>query len=114
MQKKEAVAVVISNAEPNLDFKKAVAKEAVNEGASRVAYLFGCSFGVEDFPSSRALGQQLWVAFKDGTGRVFEFDDEISGDYSIKSGSVMRRNQLANDVLGLVRSRNSLDKKGQP
>ena len=109
--KKDVIGLVISDAEPNLDFANAESKDDLSEEASRIAYFFSDNPYVEDFPPTRRWNQQMWLAFKDGTGSVFECYDQIFSDTYIRAGDIARRSVAAKIMLDLVRYRDRLRKE---
>ncbi len=106
--KKEAIGLVLSDAEPNLVFAKAESKQDFSEEAARIAYLFGNDPLAADFIPSTSWNQQMWIAFKDGSGSVFECYDQSFDETYIRAGNTARRSQAAQDMLNLVRRRDRL------
>lgn len=110
--KKEAIGIVISykdshtindsDSELNFDFKESELDD-VSEEAARIAYLLGYNKTAEEFQSDRPLTQKMWIAFKDGTGSVFDCYEQAYSDCYIRSGNIARRSPQANAVLYMIR-----------
>lgn len=103
---KKATGLVISKAVSELDFNLAKDKEDFSEEAARIAFLFGHDSERENYPFTNPMQYQMWIAFEDGTGSVFECDTELMRNYTIKADDGTWCSQSANEIMDLVRYRN--------
>ena len=112
LNKTEAVSIVIayqdsdckvkSNAELSFDFKESQLDD-ISKEAARISYLLGYDETAEEFHSDELLTQQMWIAFKDGTGSVFDCYENAHSDFYIRLGDIVRRAPQAQSVLEMIR-----------